>query len=131
MLGINKIDMRFSLIMSTVNRNLADIKGLLELSESMLSRQCAQLAKRLKKESKNLSEEEREFLDGWYVGDFIQLQEIFPRIQRYSLFTIIMSSLESDLYRICLEIQDLQQTTKKFKKPKNNIIKGCVEYLEG
>ncbi len=122
--------MRFSLIMSTVNRDLADIKELLELSESMLGHQCAQLAKRLKKESENSSEEEREFLGGWYAGDFIQLQEIFPRIQRYSLFTTVMSSVESDLYRICVEIQNLQQTTKKFKKPRNNIIKGCIEYLE-
>jgi len=127
---INKIDMRFYLIMSTVNRNLGDIKELLELSESMLGRQCVQLAKRLKKESENSSEQEREFLGGWYADDFIQLQEIFPRIQRYSLFTTVMSSAESDLYRICIAIQNLQQTTKKFKKPGNNIIKGCIEYLE-
>jgi hypothetical protein len=116
--------------MSTVNRDLADIKELLELSESMLGRQCSELAKRLKKESENLSEEQREFLVGWFSVDFSQLQEIFPRIQRYSLFTTVMSSVESDLYRICVEIQNLQPTTKKFKKPRNNIIKGCIEYLE-
>lgn len=127
---INKIDLQFSLICSAVNRDLSDIEELLELSERMLRRQCDQLSKQLDKECQKATEEEREFLGGWYSGDFIQLIKVFPKLQRYSLFTTVMASVESDLYRVCAEMQHILNKKKEFKKPKVSIIKNCLRYIE-
>jgi len=99
-------------------------------SEDAIRCERVQLSKRVEKESARLSKEEKEFSDGWYAGDFIQLEEIFPKIQRYSLFTTIMSSVESDLSRLCIEMQHLIEPTNKFKKQRKNIIKSCINYLE-
>lgn len=127
---INKIDFRFSLIRSAVYRDLSDIKELLDLSESVIQRQCSKLKKKLDKESLKATEEEKEFLAGWYAGDFIQYKEVFPKIQRYSLFTTLMASAEYDLFRICVEMQHILKKEKEFKKPRVAIIKNCLTYLE-
>ncbi|PLX94827.1 MAG: hypothetical protein C0621_04880 [Desulfuromonas sp.] len=127
---INKIDLKLSFIRSAVNRDLGDIKELIDLSEGMLRRQCTQLTKQLDRECQKATEEEKEFLGGWYAGDFIQLTEVFPKIQRYSLFTTVMASAEFDLYRICIEMQQILKKEKEYKKPRKSIIKNCFRYLE-
>lgn len=125
-----RIDLRFSLIRNVLNKDIANIKEMLELFECTLRSEYVQLSTNFKKETVHLSDEEGEFLAGWYGADFNKLEEIFPKIQRYSLFTTIMSSVESDLCRLCIEMQHLIKPEKQFKKPQKNIIKSCITYLE-
>jgi len=109
-----------------------DVSNLQELSrlvEEAIKSECSALSDKIGAEKANLTQEEKDYLDGWYENEFIQLQEEFPRLQRYALFTTAMATVEANLVALCNTLQDIMSLAVVYKKPRNNIVANSIAYL--
>ena len=82
----------------------------------MINNQYAQVSKKYRNECKKLVTEEKEYHEGWYSHDFSKLTDVFPKILRYSLFTTVMTIVETDLYVLCTTMQRAINIENEFKK---------------
>ena len=98
--------------------------------EEAITRECSALAKKIEAEKANRSQDERDYLDGWYENDFLQLQEEFPRLQRYALFTTAMATVETNVVALCHTLKDNMSLTINYKKPHANIVSNSINYLK-
>ena len=112
---------------------LDDISNLEELSrliEEAIKRECSALSEKIEAEKANRSQHEKDYLDGWYEDEFIQLQEEFPRLQRYALFTTAMATVEANMVALCHTLQESMSLTVDYKKPHSNIVSNSINYLK-
>lgn len=66
----------------------------------------------------------------WVAIDFLQLQEEFPRLQRYALFTTAMATVEANVVALCHTLKDIMSLTIDYKKPRTNIVSNSINYLK-
>ena len=115
------------------NKMSADISNFQELSrlvEEAIKYECSNLSKRIDGEKLNLLQDDKDLLDGFYENKVTQLQEEFPRLQRYALFTTAMAMVESNLVALCYTLQDIMSPPVVYKKPSGDIINKSIKYLE-
>lgn len=121
---------RFLRIKYKTSDDISNLKELSRLIEEAIKREHHILSEEIESEKANRSQDEKDFLEGWYEDEFIQLQEEFPRLQRYALFTTVMSTIESNVVSLCKALQEIMKIIPHFEKSYNNILKKAVEYLE-
>ena len=115
---------------SKIEHDLNDLTELAELSEQLLQKQLKSLSRRISREARDLKGYEREYQIGWYIPDVIQLKDIFPKIQRYSLFATIMTTVESNLVALCRYVEVEGPAASKFKKGgPTDVVNQTLDYL--
>jgi len=119
-------------ILSTrIHHDIEDLRQIVDLTERYLKKEVARLEKRVAKELKELSsEEEREYMIGWYTNDFVRLDRVYPIIQRRALFTTLMCMTEADLLFACQVCHRAFEISTEFKKKRNGrLIDQALSYL--
>lgn len=127
---LNKNAVRFTLLASRIRQEISNMSEISDLVERFLRRQYKILVDRSEDKADHLSKEEKLVLAEWYDYDIIQLRGVFSRILRYSLFTTIMSVVESNLVALCYARHSIMGLTKEFKKPGRNVIGEALKYLK-
>jgi hypothetical protein len=121
---------RFSQLKFKIWDNVSHLQELSKLVEAALTRECAVLAEKVEAEKAGLSQEESEYLDGWHKIDFLRLQEDFPRLQRYALFTTAMAAVEANVVALCHVLKENIGFKGEFKKPQSKIVSKALKYLK-
>lgn len=128
---VDKRTMKFSLLRSKIHHDLSNCLELNKMIEKFLVSERKRLGEKFCKEATGLCEEEKDYLLGWYDSDFIQLQEVFPRLQRCSLFVTTFSSFESNLIALCRAMAELLTLETTYSKPRSRSIDDdALEFLE-
>jgi len=121
---------KFSRIKFKIYDDISNLQKLSELIEQAIKRECSSLFKQIEAEKANRSQDQKDYLDGWYEDEFIQLQEEFPRLQRYALFTTAMAMVEANVVALCQTLQDIMSLSVLYKKPRNKIVFNSINYLK-
>jgi len=127
---INENTRRFLRIKFKTSDDISNLEELSRLIEEAITRECSALAEKIEAKKANRSQDERDYLDGWYENDFLQLQEEFPRLQRYALFTTAMATVEANVVALCYTLKDIMSLTVDYKKPRTNIVSNSINYLK-
>ncbi len=77
-----------------------------------------------------LPEDERYFLAECYAEDLQKTEEVFPRIQRYSLFITAMSMIEGSIVILCRGAKQIFNLNDELNTKKSNVINRGIKYLE-
>jgi hypothetical protein len=128
--SLDKNTRRFLRLTSKIWDDLSHLGELLKLIETALASECAALAERLKAEKGNMSQDESEYLDGWYIIDFQKLQEDFTRLQRYAMFTTAMAAVEANVVALCHVLKENMGLAVKFKKAQSSNVGNALKYLQ-
>lgn len=120
---------KFLRIKFKINDDISNLQKLSELIEDAIKRECSSLSEQIEAEKANRSQHEKDCLDGWYEDEFVQLQEEFPRLQRYALFTTAMAMVEANVVTLCQTLQNIMSLSVLYKKPRNNIVINSINYL--
>jgi len=121
---------RFLRIKFKTSDDISDLAELSRLIEEAIKHECSALAEKIESEKANRSQDEKDRLDGWYENDFLQLQEEFPRLQRYALFTTAMAVVEANVVSLSHTLQDIMNLAVDYKKPRTNIVSNSINYLK-
>ena len=121
---------RFSRLKFKILDDVSHLEELSKLVEAALTRECAALAEKIEAEKADSSQEESESLDGWHINDFLRLQEDFPRLQRYAMFTTAMAAVEANVVALCCVLKENMGLTVEFKKSQSNIVSDALKYLK-
>ena len=121
---------KFLRIKFKIHDDISNLQKLSELIEEAIKRECSSLSEQIEAEKANRSQDEKDYLEGWYEDEFIQLQDEFPRLQRYALFTTAMAMVEANVVALCQTLQDIMSLSVLYKKPRNNIVINSISYLK-
>lgn len=86
---------------SVARHGLAELREFTDRSERLLKRELKALSKRVSKQVSCLPRADQEVDRGWFAEDLYQLADVFPRIQRYSLFVTTMAAIDNHLHHVC------------------------------
>lgn len=103
-MGAKRTDSSKVLLNAVESRACDDLMNMREfvaLSERLLKEELDGLAPRIDKRLSCLPVPDQEAELGCFYDDICQLSEIFPRIQRYSLYTSLLSMIEHHLSTFC------------------------------
>ncbi|MFV9645060.1 MAG: hypothetical protein ACNYWU_04485 [Desulfobacterales bacterium] len=128
--AIDENTRRFSRLKFKILDDVSHLEELSKLVEAALTRECVALADKIEAQKADLSQEESEHLDVWHKIDFLRLQEDFPRLQRYAMFTTAMAAVEANVVALCYVLKENIGLTVEFKKSQSNIISNALKYLE-
>jgi hypothetical protein len=92
---------RLNAIESLVQHDFSNIKDFIDVSERLLQKELESLTERMHEETHCLPLIDRQEVTEWYADEISQLSEEFPRIQRYSLFVLVMARIEDHIHGIC------------------------------
>lgn len=130
----NRIDKRrllFSHLCSAIYCDVEDIKELSLLTEQALKKEYKSIIARANKPNTDgLSEFDKQFIAECYAEDIGKVQDIFPRILRYSLFITAMSNLEGDIVSLCRGSKQLFLILEDFNVKAPNVINRGIDYLK-
>lgn len=73
---------------------------------------------------------EKEFLLECYGDDVFDVEEVYPRIQRYALFVTAVSQVEGAVVALCKGARFALELEKEFNAKGNEVINRAVSYLE-
>jgi hypothetical protein len=118
-----------SVVTSHARNALDELHDLAELSEKLLENELEALSVRVEDKVCTLDSPEKEDELAWYNDDFYRLSIIFPRIQRYALFTATMSAIEYHLYRMCKVAQQIGNHSLSLKDLSGRGIVRSLAYL--
>lgn len=128
--AIHENTRRFSRLKFKILDDVSHLEELSRLIKATLTRECAALADKLEANKAYLSQEESEYLDGWHKINFLRLQEDFPRLQRYAMFTTAMAAVEANVVALCYVLKENIGLTVELKKSQSNIVNNALKYLE-
>jgi len=116
---------------SLIDNDLHELKEFSSLVENFLRKEFHSTLKRAEKEVvDDLPEDQKYFLEACYSEDLQKIEKLFPRIQRYSLFTTAMSMIEGSVVMLCRGAKQIFNLTEEFDTTKPNVIKRGIQYLE-
>jgi hypothetical protein len=121
---------RFLQVKFKTSGDISNLEELSRLIEEAIKRECSALSKKIEAEKSNRLQDEKDYLDGWYENEFLQLQVEFLRLQRYALFTTAMATVEANVVALCHTLQDIMRLTVVYKKPRTNIVSNSINYLK-
>lgn len=114
---------------SVIRRNLADLRSFVEHSEHLLEKEGTSLSRRMNKQARRLPPSRRNEVVDWFDEEIHNLQETFPRIQRYSIFVLLMGTIEHELNWICECARRAWKTDLKDNDLAGHGIYRSVDYL--
>jgi hypothetical protein len=119
------------ILSSRIDEDISELRQLTDMSELYLKKEAGRLEKRVSRELKALSsEEEKDYMTGWYTDEFVRLDKVYPNIQRRSLFITLMCMAEADLLFACESCRRAFRIRGKFKKKGNRrVIEQALSYL--
>ena len=97
----NQQAVQLNAVRSLASHELKEVRDFVDLSERLLKKELEALSARIHEKTSCRPLPDREFKLGWCDDDIYQLSEVFPRIQRYSLFVSIIGMIEHHLQYIC------------------------------
>lgn len=131
---MKRIDKRrvwLSTLRSLFKHDIEDIKELSDLTERILKKEYKSIIARADKEiTDDLPEFDKRFIAECYAEDVDKVQEVFPRILRYSLFVTSMTKLECDIVSLCKGTQKIFALSADFNPKPPNVISRAIEYLK-
>lgn len=126
----SKRQLRLRILHSLVGRNFRELKELSSLVEGFLKKEYKSILIRADKEiTDDLPEETASFLAESYAEDLQRIEDVFPRIQRYSMFITAMSMIEGSIITLCKGTKQIFNLNKDFNPKKPNVINRGIEYL--
>ena len=127
---IDNARVRVSAIKRLIKNDMEHMREFVTASESFLTTEMKTFTKWVDKGAEGLSEKEAEYHYEWHSDTYWQLSEIFPMIQRSSLFISAMSFLESRLNQLCNMLPDKNSpTTIKLNDLKGSGIERAMLFL--
>ena len=120
---------RFLRVKFKTSDDISTLEELSRLIEEAIKSECSILSDKIEAEKVNRTQDEKDYIDGWYEDEFMQLQEEFPMLQRYALFTTALSTVESNIVSLCNTLQEIMNLTV-YNKPKADIINHAIKYLK-
>ena len=127
----DKKQLMLSHLRSLIDNDLHELKELSSLVENFLRKEFHSTLERAEKEiADDLPEDEQYFLEACYSEDLQKIEKLFPRIQRYSLFTTAMSMIEGSVVTLCRGAKQIFNLTEEFDTKKPNVINRGIKYLE-
>ena len=69
---------KFLRIKFMIYDDISNLRKLSELIEKTIKRECSALSEQIEAEKANRSQDDKDYLDGWYEDEFIQLQRNSP-----------------------------------------------------
>ena len=72
---VNENKRKFLRIKFKINDDILNLQKLSELIEDAIKRECRSLSEQIKAKKANRTQNEKDYLDGWYEDEFVQLQE--------------------------------------------------------
>ena len=131
---MNEIDrrrVRLRCLRSIFYDEVAYIKELTSLTEHFLKEEYQSIIDRADKEiTKDLPEFENRFIAECYAEDVDKIQEVFPRILRYSLFVTSMTKLECAIVSLCKGTKHIFGLSDDFSPKPPYVISRGLEYLK-
>ena len=121
---------RFFRVKFKTTDDISNLEELSRLIEEAIIRECTALSENIEAKKANRSQDEKDYLDGWYENEFLQLQEEFPRFQRYALFTTAMATVEANVVALCYTLKDIMLLPVDYIKPRTNIVSNSINYLK-
>lgn len=129
---IDKKSLHLNHLRSLIENDIRELMDLSSLVESVLKKEYkSTLALANKDITDNLPEDERYFLEACYAEDLQKIQEVFPRIQRYSLFITAMSMIEGSIVTLCRGAKQIFNLKEEFDPKKPDVVNRGIRYLEG
>ena len=129
---IDKRRVRLSCLRSIFYDEAAYIKELTLLTEHFLKEEYQSIIDRADKEiTEDLPEFEKCFVAECYAEDVDKIQEVFPRVLRYSLFVTSMTKLECAIVSLCKGAKHIFGLSQDFSSKPPNVISRGLEYLKG
>jgi hypothetical protein len=104
------------------------MKKAIKMTEQNFKKEVKCLTARLKKELNKVPDEEKEYIEGWYDYDFIQIKEVFQNIQRRALFIMVMCRMEANLALVCKNCHDAFDLPITFEEFKDKYKKSKEKY---
>ncbi len=127
----NKKQLILSHLRSLIDNDLDELKELSSLVERFLKKEFQSTLEKAKREmTDELPEDEKYFLEACYSEDLQKIEILFPKIQRYALFTTAMSMIEGSVVTLCRGVKEVFNLTDKFDSSKPNVINRGIKYLE-
>jgi len=126
---IDSRKIRLSAIESLVRHDLMDMREFVDLSERLLKEELNALTQRIDERVPGLPAPDQEAELGWFDDDIYRLSDIFPRIQRYSLFTSLLSMIEQHLRSFCRSAKQVCEVELSASDLKEHGISQSLDYL--
>jgi len=119
-------------VQSIALSNFPDFDELLERMEYFLRRERKSIIKRAREEVTNeLPNDVASSLWENYGVELGQFEDTFPRILRYSLFTMLMSMTEASIVTLCGGARQILKLEESFNQRKSDVInRGIKKYLK-
>ena len=128
---IDKRRVRLSCLRSMLYDDVRYIKELSYLTEHFLRKEYLSIIHPADREiNEELSEFEKRFDAECLASDIEKVQEVFPRILRYSLFVTSMAKFEYGIVSLCKGAKNIFELTSEFNTKNKPIIKLGIEYLK-
>ena len=109
--------MFLDLLFVRIHKDIDNLREVTNLMEQYLKSEAASLEDLVAKEIEVLpSDEEKEYMAGWYGYDFDCLNRDYPIIQRSALFITLMCMTEANLLRACRICHKVFEIPQEFKK---------------
>jgi hypothetical protein len=109
--------------------SLADMREFVDLSERLLKQELDALTSRLDDQISCLPILEREAESDWFADDICRMSDIFPKIQRYSLFTSLLGMIEHHLRGFCHSAKEICEVELSAADLRGHGIAQSLDYL--
>ena len=128
---IDKKSLHLRHLRSFIDNDIHELNELSFLVENFLKQEYKSTLARANKEiTSDLPKDERYFREACYAEDLQKIQEVFPRIQRYSLFITAMSMIEGSIVTLCRGAYQIFNFKEEFDTMKPDVINRGIKYLK-
>lgn len=119
-------------VQSIALSNFPDLEEFLEQIEYFLKRERKSILKRARERITNdLPNDVASSLWEDYGVELGQFEDTFPRILRYSLFTMLMSMTEASIVTLCHGVRQIFKLEESFNQRKGDVInRGIKKYIK-
>ena len=127
----NRRQLILRLVQSIALSNFPDLEEFLDRIEYFLKRGEKSILKSARETITNdLPNDVASSLWEDYGGELGQFEETFPRILRYSLFTMLMSITEASILTLCEGVRQIFKIEESFDRRKSDVINRGIKYLK-
>lgn len=128
----NRRQLALKLVQSVALSSFPDLQEFLDQTEFFLKRERKSILKRATERITNdLPNDVASSLAEDYGVELGQCEDTFPRILRYSLFTMLMSMTEASITTLCHGVRQIFRLEESFDQRKGNVInRGIEKYIK-
>jgi hypothetical protein len=128
----NRRQLALRLVQSVALSSFPDLQEFLDQTEFFLKRERKSILKRATERITNdLPNDVASSLAEDYGVELGQYEDTFPRILRYSLFTMLMSMTEASITTLCHGVRQIFRLEESFDQRKGDVInRGIEKYIK-